>query len=79
MLLELNTRDLALKLLPAALPKVTEDCDKASLQALASAIGLDLQRMMRDHGHHVVAKYLCIGMGRTSLGAIRPFEDAINC
>ena len=55
------TKDLALRLVPAALPKLTEDGDTASLEALAAAIGLDVQRMMRDHGHHVVAKYLCIG------------------
>ena len=57
----MTVRDLALKLVPAALPKLTEDEDTASLEALAAAIGLDLQRMMRDHGHHVVAKYLCVG------------------
>lgn len=60
-LLDMTVRDLALKLVPAALPKLTEDEDTASLEALAAAIGLDLQRMMRDHGHHVVAKYLCVG------------------
>ena len=50
--------DLALKLIPAALPKLTEDQNTAGLEALAHSVGYSLQQMMLDYGHHVVAKYL---------------------
>ena len=50
--------DLALKLIPAALPKLTEDCATTALEALAHSVGYSLQQMMIDYGQHVVAKYL---------------------
>lgn len=57
----MTTANLALRLIPAALPKLTEDGITASLEALAGAVGLNVQRLMRDYGHHVVAKYLSAG------------------
>ena len=57
--------DLALKLIPAALPKLTEDNATEGLEALAHSVGYGLQQMMLDYGHHVVAKYLCGGDAHT--------------
>lgn len=50
--------DLALKIIPAAIPKLTEDRSRDGLEALAQSVGYGLQQMMLDYGHHVVAKYL---------------------
>jgi len=57
-LLYMAVPDLALKLIPAALPKLTEDQNTPALEALAYSVGYGLQQMMLDYGHHVVAKYL---------------------
>lgn len=60
-LLDMAVPDLALKLIPAALPKLTEDQNTAALEGLAHSVGYGLQQMMLDYGHHVVAKYLAGG------------------
>ncbi len=65
-LLEMPVPDLALKLIPAALPKLTEDQNTAALEALAHSVGYGLQQMMLDYGFHVVAKYLYGGWSELS-------------
>ena len=57
-LLDIPVPDLALKLIPAALPKLTEDQNTAALETLAHSVGYGLQQMMLDYGFHVVARYL---------------------
>ena len=57
-LLDMPVPDLALRLIPAALPKLTEDQNTAALEALAHSVGYGLQQMILDYGFHVVAKYL---------------------
>ncbi|KAL3137629.1 hypothetical protein ABBQ38_004906 [Trebouxia sp. C0009 RCD-2024] len=57
-LLEMAPSDLALRIIPAAIPKLTEDKSRDGLEALAHSVGYGLQQMMLDYGHHVVAKYL---------------------
>ena len=70
-LLDMAVPDLALKLIPAALPKLTEDRATTALEALAHSVGYSLQQMMIDYGQHVVAKYLYGGdiamMAHTSI------------
>lgn len=63
-LLDMAPSDLALKIIPAAIPKLTEDKSKDGLEALAHSVGYGLQQMMLDYGHHVVAKYLYGGNAR---------------
>ena len=65
-LLEMPVPDLALKLIPAALPKLTEDQNTAALETLAHSVGYGLQQMMLDYGFHVVAKYLYGGWSELS-------------
>ena len=57
-LLDMAPSDLALRIIPAAIPKLTEDKSRDGLEALAHSVGYGLQQMMLDYGHHVVAKYL---------------------
>lgn len=57
-LLDMAASDLALKIIPAAIPKLTEDKNQDGLEALAQSVGYGMQQMMSDYGHHVVAKYL---------------------
>lgn len=56
--LDMAPSDLALRIIPAAIPKLTEDKSRDGLEALAHSVGYGLQQMMLDYGHHVVAKYL---------------------
>ena len=56
--LDMAPSDLALRIIPAAIPKLTEDKSREGLEALAHSVGYGLQQMMLDYGHHVVAKYL---------------------
>lgn len=62
LLLDLPVKDLVMRLIPAALPKLTEDKNTASMEALAKGIGVSVSRMMGDQGHYVVTKYLPEGM-----------------
>ena len=57
-MLDMAPSDLALKIIPAAIPKLTEDKSREGLEALAHSVGYGLQQMMLEYGHHVVAKYL---------------------
>lgn len=57
-MLDMAPSDLALRIIPAAIPKLTEDKSREGLEALAHSVGYGLQQMMLDYGHHVVAKYL---------------------
>ncbi|KAL0053239.1 hypothetical protein WJX82_003001 [Trebouxia sp. C0006] len=74
-LLEMPVPDLALKLIPAALPKLTEDQNTAALEALAHSVGYGLQQMMLDYGFHVVAKYLYGGYARFE--AVMTFMESL--
>ena len=53
--------DLALRIIPAAIPRLTEDKNRDGLEALAQTVGYSLQQMLTDYGHHVVAKLLNAG------------------
>ncbi len=68
-LLDMPVPDLALKLIPAALPKLTEDQNTAALETLAHSVGYGLQQMMLDYGFHVVAKYLYGGESELRLSS----------
>ncbi len=68
-LLDMPVPDLALKLIPAALPKLTEDQNTAALETLAHSVGYGLQQMMLDYGFHVVAKYLYGGGSALTLSS----------
>ncbi|KAL0029509.1 hypothetical protein WJX79_000191 [Trebouxia sp. C0005] len=74
-LLDMPVPDLALKLIPAALPKLTEDQNTAALEILAHSGGYGLQQMMLDYGFHVVAKYLYGGYARFE--AVMTFMESL--
>ena len=61
-LLDMEEQELAVRILPSALAKLTEAEDIATLNALASKVGTPLPVLMKEYGHHVVAKYLYEGM-----------------
>lgn len=55
-------RTLELRVLPAALAHFMAAEDSASLEGLASQLGLTLPELMHQFGHHVVAKHLFEGL-----------------
>ena len=68
-LLYMSVPDLALTLIPEALPKLTEEHNSPALEALAQSAGYRLHQMMQDYGYHVVAKYLQTGPGSPLIDA----------
>ncbi|KAK9842495.1 hypothetical protein WJX81_002719 [Elliptochloris bilobata] len=60
-LLEVGERALALRILPAALPRLVELEQRAEIAALAAAIGATVQQMCRERVHHIVAKVMFEG------------------
>ena len=49
---------------PQALPILVAEDNRAGLEALAAAAGMELPRLMRDYGHCVVARELYQGSTR---------------
>ncbi len=52
---------LARQLVPAALPVFIDQQDRAALTHLARHAGLPLPTLLRQHGHHAVAKHVFEG------------------
>ena len=66
----MEEQDLALKIVPHALPRLTKGEDEGGLQALAAKAGLDVAAMMTQHSLRLLAQ--CIYEG----GA---FAAAVSC
>lgn len=67
-LLEVGERTLALRILPAALPRLVELEQRAEIAALAAAVGVPVQQMCRERVHHIVAKVMFEGAGAEPAG-----------
>lgn len=59
--MDLETCDIAQKVLVASISTLTETKDENGLKALASAIGVDLKKMVHENGHFAVAKFMFNG------------------
>lgn len=60
-LLNLETREVAEKVLIASISTLAETKDEAGLQALAQSMELDTKTMVHDYGHYAVAKFMFSG------------------
>ena len=61
-LLDLDPTTLARQLVPAALPVFIDQQDRAALTHLARQAGLPLPTLLRQYGHHAVAKHVFEGV-----------------
>ena len=64
-LLDMDSTTLARQLVPAALPVFIDQQDRAALTHLARQAGLPLPTLLRQYGHHAVAKHVFEGAQRT--------------
>ena len=71
-LLEVGERTLALRILPAALPRLVELEQRAEIAALAAAVGAPVQQMCRERVHHIVAKVMFEGAGDPGISRLCP-------
>lgn len=57
----MEEHSVALKILPSALAKLACSEDQRTLKDLAEKVGMDLKTLMRNYGHHTIAKHLYEG------------------
>ena len=57
----MGERALALRILPAALPRLVELQQRREVGALAAAVGVPAQQLCRERVHHIVAKVMFAG------------------
>ncbi len=61
----MGERALALRILPAALPRLVELQQRREVAALAAAVGVPAQQLCRERVHHIVAKVMFAGARAT--------------
>ena len=75
-LVGMTTRSLSLAVIPRAVPQLAAMEDKKALEALAEHAAISPQKMILDHGHHLLASSLLYG--RPSMDVLIPLAEEMT-